>query len=121
MQATSGLNGGYLVLAILAAALVTAVGFRLNIPLLGGGRAAFFTLAVMGAILCKPGVTPWRGFSDPFTWAGTMIGVLNLLLIGAVLLHVRVPLIATERAATLALGGLMAVKAVLALLRGALG
>jgi len=120
MQATSGLTVITVMLGILSVALVAAVGFGVNIPVIGGGRAAFFTLAAMGAIMCKRGVVPWLGFSDPFTWAGTVIGVVNLLLVGAVLLHVRLPLITTERAATLALGASMAVKVMLALLRAAL-
>ena len=105
---------------VLAAALVAAVGFGVKVPVVGNDRGAFLALAIMGAIMCKRGVVPWRGFSDPFTVAGTIIGVFNLLLIGSVVFHIRLPLITNVRAATLALGALMAVKVVLALIRAGL-
>jgi hypothetical protein len=105
---------------VLAAALVAAVGFGVNVPVVGNGRGAFFALAIMGAFMCKRGVVPWRGFSDPFTVAGTIIGVFNLLLVASVIFRFRLPLIADVRAATLSLGASMAVKVVLALIRGAL-
>jgi hypothetical protein len=120
MQATSGLSVITVIMGIFSAALVAAIGLGVSIPVIGGGRAAFFALALMGAIMCKRGVVPWLGFSDPFTWAGTALGVVNLLLVAVVLFRVRVPLVTTDRAATLALGGSMAAKVVLALLRSAL-
>lgn len=120
MSETAGLSAMTFLVGILAAALVAAVGLGANVPVVGNGRGAFFALAIMGAIMCKRGVVPWLGFSDPFTVAGTIIGVINLLLIGSVLFHLRLPLITNVRAATLTLGALMAVKVVLALIRGGL-
>lgn len=120
MQASSGLSGTTVILGILSVALVAAVGFGFSIPVIGNGRAAFFLLAVMGMRLCgqalKDGFLP----HNPVTWVGVIIGTFNLLLVGAVLFHVRVPLITTEREATLALGASMALKVGLALLRAAL-
>lgn len=120
MQATSGLNGTVVVLGALSAALVAAVAMGANVPVIGNGRAAFFTLAVMGAILCGQAFTGGFLPRNPITWVGAAIGVLNLLLIFAVLFHIRLPLITTERAATLTLGASMALKLVLALVRAAL-
>lgn len=120
MQATAGLSGTTVVLGILSAVLVAAVGFGANIPVIGNGRAAFFTLAVMGMMLCGQAFTDGFLPHSPVTWVGVVIGMFNLLLVGAVLFHFRLPLITTERAATLALGAAMAVKVGLALLRAAL-
>lgn len=121
MQATSGLNGTSVILGILAVALVAAVGFGFNIPVLGSGRAAFFTLAVLGMAMCSRGTQFENyGWLNPFTMAGAVMGTALLLLIGAVAFHIRLPLITSDRAATLVLGSGMAVKVLLALVRAAL-
>ncbi|MHB8928318.1 MAG: hypothetical protein ACYC9Q_11835 [Bacillota bacterium] len=125
MNAIFGQSGTSVILEILAAALVAAVGFGVKIPVIGNGRAAFFTLAAMGWVMCQltfrvPPETYAHGWLNPFTVAGIVVGVVILLLVGAVFFHVRVPLITTERAATLLLGALMAVQVVLGLLRRSL-
>lgn len=125
MNATSVQSGTSVILYILSTALVAAVGLGVKIPVIGNGRAAFYTLAVMGWIMCQlvfrvPPETYARGWLNPFTLAGIAVGVVILLLVGAVFFHVRMPLLATDRAATLALGAMMAVQVVLGLLRHSL-
>ncbi|HEY3316250.1 MAG TPA: hypothetical protein VGL40_13360 [Bacillota bacterium] len=126
MQATSGQSATWIFPAIVSAAVVAAVALGIKIPLIGNGRAAFFVLAFFGAQLCgqafrvSPGAYT-RGWLNPFTVAGIVIGAANLLLIGSVLFRVKLPLLATEREATLLLGASMAVKVVLTMLRSALG
>lgn len=120
MSETASLSVMTFLVGVLAAALLVAVGLGVNVPVVGNGRGAFIALAVMAAIMCKRGVTPWRGFSDPFTIAGTILGIFNLLLIAAVLFRIRLPLITSDRAATLLLGASMAVKVVMALVRASL-
>ncbi|MGE5529679.1 MAG: hypothetical protein ACM3X6_11145 [Patescibacteria group bacterium] len=120
MPAASGLNGTVVFWSILAAVIVIAVASGAGVPVIGGGRGAFFALAVIGAILCGQAFT--RGFlpHNPITWVGAFLGVFNLFLVAAVLFRIQLPAIPTVRTATFVLGASMAAKVVLAVIRVAL-
>ncbi len=120
-----GQSGASVLVIVVSALLVAAVGMGIQIPVIGNGRAAFFTLAAMGWVLCQlifrnPQNSYPHGWLNPFTVTGIVIGVANLLVIAAVLFRAKVPFIATDRAATLLLGALMGAQVVLAALRSAL-
>lgn len=126
MQAMSGQSATWVFPAFAAAALVAAVALGIRIPVIGNGPAAFFVLAFLGAQLCGlafrvPTGSYSHGWLNPFTVAGIVIGIANLALVGSVIFRYKVPFIPSDQAATLALGASMAVKAVLAMLRSAMG
>ncbi|HEY3364860.1 MAG TPA: hypothetical protein VGK74_07410 [Symbiobacteriaceae bacterium] len=58
-----------------------------------------------------------NGWLNPFNLAGIVVGALMLLLMGAVLFRIQVPLITGERTAVIALG-MMVLKVLLAVVRG---
>lgn len=126
MQATSGTSATWVFPALVSAAVVATVALGIKIPLLSNGRAAFFTLAIFGSQLCGlafrvPPGTYAHGWLNPFTVAGIVLGAFNLVLVGSVLFHYRLPFVSTVQAATLTLGTVMGIKVVLAMLRSALG
>ncbi len=126
MQVAPGQSATWVFPALVSVAVVAAVALGIKIPVLGNGRAAFFTLAFFGAQLCGlafrvPPGTYSHGWLNPFTVAGALIGLINLLLIASVLFRFRLPLITTVQTATLTLGALLAVKVVLAALRSIVG
>ncbi len=126
MQATSGQSVTWVFPAVISAAVVAAVALGAKIPVIGNGRAAFFVLAFFGSQLCgmtfRVPPSHWtHGWLNPFTVAGIVIGLGNLLLVASVLFRFKLPLISSVQAATLALGASMAVKVILATLRSAIG
>lgn len=120
LQTTSGSNVAVIVWSIIGAAIVIAVMTGVKIPVIGNGKGAFFALALVGMQLCGKAFTIGFLPHNPITWVGVALGVFNLLLVAAVIFRLHLPLITTERAATLALGLSMAAKVVLAMVRAAL-
>jgi predicted tellurium resistance membrane protein TerC len=104
------------VLGVVALLLVAGVlsGLNTRLPLIDTDRAAFIALGVLGFAMCTMGgigvVIQKRGWADPITIIGTLMGVLALALIVLVLLGVRLPLIATDRDAFVALAGIGVLK-----------
>jgi hypothetical protein len=136
-NATTTFTGNALaanVLGILAALIVVTLLFNIRLPLLGTDRAAFIALVVVGMTMCALGgigrAQSTVGWTDPITLLGIGIGSLTLVLVAAVLtgrasfLEPISVLVggtssigsATNRAATLALAGLIAVKWAIGLL-----
>jgi hypothetical protein len=121
-------------LGILAALMVVALLANIRLPLLGSDRAAFISLVVVGMAMCAVGgigrAQSTLGWTDPVTLVGIVIGSLALVLIAAVLAgraDFLAPVAAlvggtstaessTDRAATLVLGGLIALKWAIGLL-----
>jgi hypothetical protein len=107
--------------------------FNIRLPLLGSDRAAFIAVVVVGMTMCALGgigrAQSTLGWTDPITVLGIAIGSLALMLVAAVLTGkagVLAPVSAliagtsslesaTDRAATLVLAGLIAVKWVIGL------
>jgi hypothetical protein len=110
------------ILGGLSAALAAAVGFGVQVPLIGNGRAAYAVLLVMGMALCSRGIKPdvygWS-WTNPFTIIGIVAGALALVLSVLYLVGLKVPLITSDKIAILALAGIMALKVVVAVVRGA--
>jgi len=119
---------------ILAALMVVALLANIRLPLLGSDRAAFISLVVVDMAMCAVGgigrAQSTLGWTDPVTLVGIVIGSLALVLIAAVLAG-RADFLApvavlvggtstaessTDRAATLVLSGLIALKWVIGLL-----
>lgn len=126
MQATSGSSVTWVLPAIISVAVVGAVALGAKLPLIGNGRAAFFVLVFFGSQLCglafRVPPSHWsHGWLNPFTVAGAVIGLGNMLLVASVLFRFKLPLISSVQAATLALGASMLVKVILAALRSAIG
>jgi hypothetical protein len=103
-------NGNYLIAAILGILAVVLVFFFLTgrpIPLISGERAAFIALAVLGLAMCATGgigtAIGQYGWAHPITIIGSILGVLALVLVGATLLNIRLPLVPDDRAAFIAL------------------
>ena len=115
-------------LGILAAFIVLALLANIRLPLLGSDRAAFIALVIVGMTMCAMGgisrAQSTLGWTDPITLIGIVIGSLALVLVAAVVTgraEFLAPVAAlvggtstvessTDRAATLVLGGLIAVK-----------
>lgn len=115
-------------LGVLATFMVVALLANVRLPLLGSDRTAFIALALVGMTMCALGgigrAQSTLGWTDPVTLVGIIIGSLAVLLVAAVLTG-RADVLApvgvlvggtgttessTDRAATLVLGGLIAIK-----------
>ncbi|HYG56840.1 MAG TPA: hypothetical protein VD902_02040 [Symbiobacteriaceae bacterium] len=108
-----------LTLGALSAALVAAMLAGLRLPLITTYRAGFIALLVLGMAMCSRGMQLDRyGWWSPFNVAGMVVGVAILGLAGAVLLHIKLPMVPDDRMALIILAGLMALKVLLALVRG---
>jgi len=82
-------------------------------------RAAFIVLLVAGITMCTTGMEIQRyGWTNPFNLLGSAIGVVILLLVGAVFVGLPLPGLNSDRGAFLTLAALMALKVSLDLLRG---
>jgi hypothetical protein len=121
-------------LGILAALIVVTLLANVRLPLLGSDRAAFISLVVVGMAMCGLGgigrAQSTLGWTDPVTLVGIVVGSLALVLIAAVLAgraDFLAPVAALvggtstaessmDRAATLVLGGLIALKWAIGLL-----
>jgi len=114
-------------LGILAALIVVALLANIRLPLIGSDRAAFIALVVIGMTMCALGgigrAQSTLGWTDPVTLVGIVFASLALVLVAAVLTGragFLAPVAAvvggtsaldsTDRAATLVLAGLVAVK-----------
>jgi hypothetical protein len=101
--------------------LAVLAGTRL--PLITSGRAAFFGLAAIGFAMCTAGmakVTSGLGWTHPISLVGMVLGVGALALVGVVTFGIRLPFIASDRAALILLAALIVVKWVLALVAAGL-
>jgi hypothetical protein len=92
----------------------------LRIPLIKSERAAFFLVFLAGLFLCTRGVGPsiTRGWLYPPTILGFAFGILATLLGASVLFRRRIWPITSDRAALVALVGLIATKIVIATIFG---
>jgi hypothetical protein len=102
-------NNGLLVavLGVVAALLIFAVLTNRPIPLISSERVAMIVLVVIGMAMCAlggigPTITKY-GFTSPIFIVGAVLGVVMLLIPAAVLVGVKLPLIAGEHEAIIAL------------------
>ena len=112
---TSSTNGIItLVLGALAAGLVFMILTGRDVPIVGSGAGALLALGLIGIAMCSlGGIGPTQsalGWAHPLTIAGSILGVLALLVVVLPLLGVQLPLIADTRSAVLALAVIMLVK-----------
>lgn len=120
-NAGSGLG---LLMGAVVAYVVWASVKGVSLPVLSTPRGAFWGVAVLGVAMCAVGgiglglARSGNDWLDPFMLAGIVLGVLALALIVAVVLGVRVPMIADDRTALLVLAGLVAAKVVVASAHG---
>jgi hypothetical protein len=121
-------------LGIVAALIVVAFLANVRLPFISSDRAAFLSLVVVGMTMCALGgigrAQSTVGWTDPVTLVGIVIGSLALVLVAAVLAgraDFLAPVAAVaggssiagssmDRAATVILAGLMAVKWAIGLL-----
>ncbi len=112
---TSSTNGIItLVLGLLAAGLVFMVLTGRDVPIVGNGAGALLTLGIIGIAMCTlsgiGSVQSTLGWTHPLTIAGSILGVLALVVVALPLFGIRLPLIADTRSAVLALAVIMLVK-----------
>lgn len=111
-------NNSFLViiLGIVAALLVFAVLTNRPVPLLNSDRAVMIALVVIGMAMCAVGgigpAISHYGFASPIFIIGAALGILMLLIPGAVLVGAQLPLITGEREAIIALAVLGVVKVI---------
>jgi len=114
---TSGLEIAFGILAVL---LIAAVFARIQLPMIENDRIAFYALATLGLGMCTIGgigrTVQERGWLNPITILGTVLGILALALVLMVLASGYIPLIPDERAAFIALTGIVLVKAAVGVL-----
>ena len=113
--ATSSANGIItLALGLLAAGLVFMVLTGRDVPIVGNGAGALLALGIIGMAMCTlsgiGSVQSTLGWTHPLTIAGSILGVLALLIVVLPLLGVQLPLVADTRSAVLALTIIMLVK-----------
>ena len=103
-------------LGLLAAALILVVLANANaqLPLISNDRGALVALVVVGMAMCSVGgigkAIGLYGWKHPITLAGNALGVLILVVFAAVLLGIPLPLIASDRAAFVAITLIGAIK-----------
>ncbi len=112
---TSSANGIItLVLGLVAAGLVFMVLTGRDVPIVGNGAGALLTLGIIGIAMCTlsgiGSVQSTLGWTHPLTIAGSILGVLALLVVALPLFGIRLPLIADTRSAVLALAIIMLAK-----------
>jgi hypothetical protein len=91
----------------------------LRTPAIKNDRAVFLVVFILGMALCAwggIGQAPAQGWLHPISIAGSVFGLLALLLGVSVLFRIRVAPITSDRAALIAMLGIIAVKIVLAAL-----
>lgn len=119
MPATPLTNPLLIVLGLLSAGVVAGTLTGTRLPFINSDRSALIALVILGMSMCALGMqTVTYGWTNPFNLAGTILGAAALALAAAVLLGARVPYIGSERSAIVGLAAVMAVKVVLAVLRG---
>ena len=112
---TSPANGIItLMLGLLAAGPVFMVVTGRDIPIVGNGAGALLALGIIGIVMCALSgigtVQPTLGWTHPLTIAGSILGVLAVLVVSLPLFGVHLPLIADTRSAVLALAVIMLIK-----------
>lgn len=94
------------------------------VPMVSGVRGAFWAVLALGFAMCAVGgigtglALSGGNWLDPFMLAGIALGAAALGVAGAVALGARLPMIADDRAALLALAGIVAAKFVVASAHG---
>jgi hypothetical protein len=101
-------------LGIIAALLIVTVVTNRPVPFISDERTILILLVVIGMAMCAVGgIGPTLanyGFASPIFIIGAVLGILMLLIPGAVLVGVKLPLIGGEHEAIIALAVLGAVK-----------
>ena len=119
MPATHITNPLLILLVLMSAGVVAGTLTGIRLPFIHSDRSALFTLVILGMSMCALGMqTVTYGWTNPFNLAGTILGALLLALAAAVLLGARVPYIGSDRSAIIVLTAVMAVKIMLAVMRG---
>ena len=114
------LNSLYIIAALIGVLALILVLAQLNdspIPFISGDREAFFTLAIIGFASCSFGMYAsgeLYGWLDPFRILLMVIGVFNLVLVGAVFFQIELPFISDVETAFLVLAVLILIKFVIA-------
>ena len=113
------LNGLYIfaaLIGVLALILVLAQLTDSPIPFISGDREAFFALAIIGFAMCSFGMYAsgeLYGWLDPLRILAIVIGILNLVLVGAVFFQIQLPFISDDQTAFLVLAVLILIKFVI--------
>jgi cytochrome b subunit of formate dehydrogenase len=110
------------VMGIIVVLLIGAVlaGFHNRYGL--SDRTAFVLLTVAGMVFCLTGMKiETYGWKNPFNLAGSLLGVIILLLVASVFTGIPFPGVASEHEAFIALAILISLKVVLDLLRALAG
>jgi hypothetical protein len=119
MPATPITNPLLILLGLMSAGVVAGTLTGIRLPFIHSDRSALFTLVILGMSMCALGMqTVTYGWTNPFNLVGTVLGALALMMAAAVLLGARVPYIGSDRTAIIGLAAVMAVKVVLAMMRG---
>lgn len=107
-----------IVVALFIGAVLAGFHGRLGLS----DRAAFGILTVAGMAFCLTGMKiETYGWKNPFNLAGSLLGVIILLLVASVFTGIPFPGVASDRDAFIALAILIALKVVLDLLRALAG
>ena len=103
-----------IVLGIAAAIVIFFVLTNRPLPIITTDRAALIALFIIGFVMCMTGgigkAISAYGWASPVTISGTVLGVLLLLLTGARLANINLPLIVDDRAAFIAVAVVGVVK-----------
>ena len=104
-------------LGLVAAWLVYRTLNGQTVPMVSGMRQAFIALAIIGFLMCVTALpvrattgAPWWRWSSPFTIAAIVVGASALLFVVLTLIGVKLPLIASDRQAMIALSTLLLAK-----------
>lgn len=109
----------YLVAALLGVLVVFIFLSRINnfeIPLVSDDRSAFFTIAIIGIIMCGLVMFPsmeMYGFLDPIRTAVMIVGVLTLILVISVFFKFELPIINDDREYLITLVTFMSIQFIL--------
>jgi len=102
------------VLGLAAAALIFFTLTGRSVPLISDDRGALLALGVMGFVMCTLGgsgkVPSMLGWSHPISIVGAMLGVAAMLIVVLPLINVKLPVLATDRSAFIALAVVMLIK-----------
>lgn len=114
---TSSLTAGDVLTAVLGLVAAVMVFFVLtgrSLPLIADDRAALLALGVVGFLMCTLGgigkVQATLGWTHPITIAGSILGVVAMLIVILPLINVKLPVLSTDRLAFTALAIVMLVK-----------
>jgi hypothetical protein len=107
-----------IVIALLIGAVLAGLHTRLGLS----DRTAFGVLTITGMVFCLTGMKiEVYGWKNPFNLAGSLLGVIILMLVAAVFTGIPFPGVASAHEAFIALAILIALKVVLDLLRALTG